>query len=357
MRPTTKVAPEDTLERAATELRRNGGGVLPIVNNDILVGIVSDASLAVAMAEGIEISSPCELAMVNGETIAPYATGAEALRRLADGDSLPMVVLDDLGKVMGLLSAADLYPKRHSPPRPAMVGGMATPFGVYLTNGAIGAGSGGLALVATGATMLVLLLGSNLLVGQLIEFWGKHGLSVTFQDYLGSALSILCFLLGMRLLPISGTHGAEHMVVHAIERGEELTPEIVSRMPRVHPRCGTNLAVAATIFLSLNSMTWPKEQEARLLLSAIVTFSLWKPVGSFLQQFVTTRPPNRRQLESGIRAGTELLDKFARSHVTVPTIPRRLWNSGLFHVMAGSTSAAIVLQLVGSYFKLDFGLW
>ncbi len=31
------------------------------------------------------------------------------------------------------------------------------------------------------------------------------------------------------------------MVVHAIEEGEDLTLEKVRPMPRVHPRCGTNL--------------------------------------------------------------------------------------------------------------------
>jgi uncharacterized protein YqhQ len=34
-------------------------------------------------------------------------------------------------------------------------------------------------------------------------------------------------------------------VVHAIERGEPLLAESVRAMPRVHPRCGTNIVAAA----------------------------------------------------------------------------------------------------------------
>jgi uncharacterized protein YqhQ len=41
------------------------------------------------------------------------------------------------------------------------------------------------------------------------------------------------------------------MVVHAIERGEPLVLEVVRRMPRVHPRCGTNLVAGIALFLGL----------------------------------------------------------------------------------------------------------
>ena len=58
-------------------------------------------------------------------------------------------------------------------------------------------------------------------------------------------VSFLFLLLFLRFSPISGTHGAEHMVVHAMEEGEDLTMEKVRPMPRVHPRLRNELGGAA----------------------------------------------------------------------------------------------------------------
>jgi CBS domain-containing protein len=358
MRPVNRISPGDSLERAASEMRRNGTNLIPIVENDILVGIVTDSSLAVAMAEGAPVTDAAETAMVRAETIAPYATGAEALRCLAEGDGRPLVVIDDLGRPMGVLSAADLYATRRGPAvRPPSVGGMATPFGVYLTTGSVRGGASPYAIVGTGAILGALLVGSEFLVLPLATYMEKHGVRANIVDFVQGALTIAVFLLGMRLIPLSGTHAAEHQVVHAIERNEELIPEVVRRMPRVHPRCGTNLAAGAAIFNGIFWSPWPKDGELRFLLAAIATFLFWRPVGSFLQQYVTTRRPSDRQLAGGIRAGEELLDRYSRSGNSVPSIPRRLWNSGLFHVMAGSTLFMVAAELIGKLFHQELGLW
>lgn len=371
MRPSTRVAPEDTLERAASELRRNGGTLVPVIQDDILVGVVTDTSLAIAMAEGRSHLDPARDATVNAVTIAPYATGAEALRRLADENGLPLVVVDDMGRLMGLISAVDLYPRRHAPPRPTTVGGMATPFGVYLTNGEIGAGAKGWPLVTTGATLFLLLFASQEIVTYGLDFGIKQGAAWLDSDLIATVLTGLLFLTGMRLIPLAGTHGAEHQVVHAIERGEELTPEVVRRMPRVHPRCGTNLMAGAVIFTGIAYASWEKglhlgplsldgireDNQLKFLVAVIVTFFSWRPVGSFLQQYVTTRPPSDRQIAKGIEAGNELLTRFATAKMAKPTIPRRLWNSGLFHVITGSTLTAIALELVFRLFHIELGLW
>jgi uncharacterized protein YqhQ len=170
-------------------------------------------------------------------------------------------------------------------------------------------------------------------------------------------LTMVLFLLGMRLAPLSGTHGAEHQVVHAIERGEELTPEVVRRMPRVHPRCGTNLAAGATIFLAIIELPWPSNEEWRLILAALAMYIFWRPVGSILQFYATTKRPSDRQLAGGIRAAEELLDRHATSKIAMPSVARRLWNSGLVYVMAGSSLCAVVAELVGKLFHVELGLW
>ncbi|MER3495923.1 MAG: hypothetical protein C4320_03425, partial [Armatimonadota bacterium] len=64
------------------------------------------------------------------------------------------------------------------------------------------------------------------------------------------------FVILFRLLPLAGTHAAEHMAVNALERGEPLDPEVVARMPRTHIRCGTNLAVGAGLFFGISETPW-----------------------------------------------------------------------------------------------------
>lgn len=49
-------------------------------------------------------------------------------------------------------------------------------------------------------------------------------------------------------------HGAEHVTIHAYEKGDELTPENASRYETLHPRCGTNfifiVIIISIIFFS-----------------------------------------------------------------------------------------------------------
>ncbi|MGV3615653.1 MAG: DUF1385 domain-containing protein [Fimbriimonas sp.] len=352
MRPTTSVAPEDSLYRAASELRRNGGDHLPVARDGVLKGVVTEASLAQALAEGAEMTAPATTAAVTASSIAPYASGAEALRRLAEEGLNCLVVVDDHGTVLGLVSATDLMPRRRVLPRPAMVGGMATPFGVYLTNGAVKGGASGYALMATGALMFVLLTGANILTTFAMPAFLSLGVPPDWGILVQSALVPFVFLIAMRMVPLSGTHAAEHQVVHALERGEDLVPDVVRRMPRVHPRCGTNIAAGATIFLTLFYAEWLPSGEVRLMVAFFATMLFWRRLGAFLQEFVTTRPATDKQLQSGIKAAQQLLDHYAKSRVSTPSIPQRLWNSGVLHVMAGSLAMWGFLQLLANQLNL-----
>lgn len=355
MRPTHHVAPEDTVQRAVGELRRNGG-VVPVAKDDFLHGIVTERALGEALGYGVDLNAPTSSIMVDAETIAPYASGAEALRRLSEGDGLPLVVVDDLGRVLGLLGPSDLYPHRRPAPRPSMVGGMATPFGVYLTSGALAAGAKGLRLMTTGIAMFTMLQVSNIVTAPLVGWLAKMHVDAQANTLIVTALTVALFLLTMRLVPLSGTHGAEHQVVHALERGEDLTPDVVRRMPRVHPRCGTNVAAAATLFLSIWQTPWVKYEELRFVAALVLTLAFWRPIGSWLQQHVTTKPPTDAQLRGAIRAAEELLDRYARSRVASPSPFQRIWNSGMLHVIAGSSLAGLLLWGFGRLFHIDVGL-
>src|SRR5262249_3714835 len=97
-------------------------------------------------------------------------------------------------------------------------------------------------------------------------------------------LSLLLFGVLFRYSWVTGLHAAEHQVVHAIEMGDDLTPEAVRRKPRIHPRCGTNLMTAFGTFMLLRSLGdgWD-------VIAFPVVLLTWRIFGGFLQQHVTTR--------------------------------------------------------------------
>jgi hypothetical protein len=229
---------------------------------------------------------------------------------------------------------------------------MATPFGVYLTNGTVSGGASHLAVVATGAVLFLLLFLANLATMGVHTLIRPLDWSPQLQAWVLGATALILFLVGIRAIPLSGTHAAEHMVVHAIERGEPLVPEVVRRMPRVHPRCGTNIAAGASLFLGLATSDWIADQQLRLLLAALVTLAFWRPLGATIQFFVTTKPPTDRQILDGIRAGEQLLRRIMDAPVGPSPVFVRVMNSGLIQIMLGSMLMYYVIQLIA--FVLGF---
>lgn len=354
MRPTRRVAPEDSLANATRMMRENAVGLLPVVKDDQFQGVLTENGLTQALAGGLDTNEAVGCVMVRWPTVAPYLAGAEALRTLSDMELATLVVVDDQRRVMGVLSASDLIARTHPPIRPSMIGGMASPFGVYLTTGTVSGGVPQWALMATGATMYLLLAAGELAAQGLTTALGSRAPAWATSDGAQLALVFGIFALGMRLIPMSGIHAAEHQVVHAIERGEELHYDIVARMPRVHPRCGTNLAAGLFIFLSFFAITEIPSVEIRAMVGALAAFLLWRRIGSVLQYYVTTKPPTRRHLESGIRAGHQLLERYARTKVAHPSPLRYLWATGLLHVMAGATLCGLLVQVIAQVFHLDW---
>ncbi len=345
LRSTETLNPEDSLERAGTLLRNTAYPFIPIVEGGKLVGVVSEASLAFALSESRELSEPCTVASVNVPQLGPQATGAEALRLLTNGGLSALLIVDEAGHVAGVVGPSDLIPQPRRTPTPPLIGGMATPFGVYLTTGSVQGGAGAYALMASGALLSCLFLGADQAVTFAIEAWPK------LSPYTGLLFAAL-FLLSIRVIPLSGTHAAEHMVVHAIERGEQLIPSVVRRMPRVHPRCGTNLAVAGSLFMGLVSLPWSDDFELRMIAAFVATYLLYRPLGSMVQLFITTKPPTEKQLSNGIQAGTQLLERYALRRGPVASPWQRILNSGMLHVMAGSASALLAIEGLARLFKL-----
>lgn len=316
--------------------------MLPVVHGEKLVGAVTEEVLAQALLESDELTDPVGDVAVACETIHPYETGAEVLRRGID----TLIVVDDAERVLGLISPSDLWPRPRVAAQPSSVGGMATPFGVYLTAGTVRAGASGPAMMALGATMFLLMFGGFLAARGLVHWAWDAGFHSIYLAQAFGIVPLLVFLLLMRILPISGTHGAEHQVVHAIERGEDLEPEVVARMPLVHPRCGTNFGAAIGLFLSTFLWEWTHYEELRLLVAALVTAFFWRPVGTFLQRFVTTKKPTPKQLEGAIRVGKELLDRYAVARLAYANPWQRIVQSGMLWVLAGSTLTGTLSALL-----------
>ncbi len=357
-RSTHPLAIEDSIELAVARLREGGAGILPLVDQGRYKGSITERSLAIALARGVELTEWATAGLDHADLrIPPYITGAEALRLISELGGAALVVVDDAGRVLGVITPSDLYPHYIPPPRPPLIGGMATPFGVYLTTGVVRAGASDLALVTSGMILFCILAGSLLGAEYLGTLLLARGVSASIADVVASVGQLVIFALAMRLIPLSGIHAAEHKVVHAIERGEALRPEIVRRMPRVHPRCGTNLAVGATLFLALATSTWISDEVLRLLLALVATLALWRLLGGIVQKYVTTSPPSEKQLQMGIRSGQELLRKYLEAPVVMPNFFQRIYNSGMLHVMAGSLICTGVAYLIGLALHLDLKVY
>ncbi len=345
--PVESIPVECSLRVAASAMMEDGVPGLPVVQGTTYVGTLYESDLSRALAQGADADSPVSLWLDTGRpTLSLYSTGAEGLR-IFSGLGAPMIsVVDDRGVPMGILTPGRLLEPPRMAVRPKMVGGMATPFGVYLTNGAVRGGVPQSALFVTGIAMFGLFLVASYVSLSITHLLPLAWITHPAAGPIAEASVFVFFLLGLRLVPLSGIHGAEHMVVHAIERGEELKPQTVRRMPRVHPRCGTNLAVGAMVFLGLFGLEWTQEYELRLLVAFLVTAIVWRPLGAFVQQWVTTKKPTERQLAMGIRSGDDLLQKYQTAQYARPGILARLVNSGLFHIMAGAMAIQIVVYLV-----------
>lgn len=337
---------------AAQAMAESGMHAILVVDGTRLVGMLDEPSLLNAMAQGIGPNEPVETVMDHEPLVVqPHMTGAEALRVLNTTGRHAIAVADVMGNAVGIVTPSRLFHPPRTSYSPQIVGGLATPFGVYLTNGYVSGGAKGFALVAAGASLFFVFLLAAYAVtaaGHLLNLDMAHSSVLSVMQ----GASTLLFLLGLRVSPLAGTHGAEHMVVHAIERGEELVPEVVRRMPRVHPRCGTNIAVGAMLFLGVFSMDVGMDEGLQLLLAMLTTLFLWKPLGSFAQYFFTTKPPTDAQLASGIRAGKELLAASARATRRHPHLGQRLLSSGIFHVVAGAFLAELLVWGVLTLFRV-----
>ncbi len=115
-------------------------------------------------------------------------------------------------------------------------------------------------------------------------------------------------------------HGAEHKVIAAYENGEELTPENVEKYSRFHPRCGTSFLILVVLISILFFSAFRPEHIVAKVFLRIVAFpvlagfiyellklekySFFRIIfyPGLLLQRITTREPDRQQIEVAIKA-------------------------------------------------------
>jgi CBS domain-containing protein len=343
---------DDSIAKAAEAIRLSPASAVPVAAGGRVLGVVSARELQLALEEcpAEQLRRQPVGSVMNTDMLCLRGSVSvdDALSFFRDHELEAAPVLDGMGRYRGMVGTGELLSAACGSLRPAMIGGLATPLGVYLTNGVVRAGVGDGALVAAGFFMGFLQLASAWLayqatprLVQLARGWEQHAPLAILGSWMPSmagadfwlppVLTIVLFCLLFRLSWVTGYHAAEHQVVHAIEQGDELTLEAVRAKPRVHPRCGTNLMAAFILFMVLHGglpaeMSW---------LAFPVALIAWRMFGSLLQQYVTTRPANERQLRNGMRAGVELLERYQSRVTEQSSRARRLWNMGLLQVLGG----------------------
>jgi len=370
MRDAPDLTPTDSVGRFLQRLRYLPAQSLPVLEDGFLVGMVHQADVLRTLespsseARQAFIDAPISEIMTKCEATASPNMSPDMVGTLIARHRLSLIpVVDEEDYCLGIVLAYDLLAPDMPAPRPAVVGGMATPFGVYLTDGSIQAGASNFALAVSGI-MLGLMFKVTLWMTEAILHAGhRYGLPhavTTDIDVVASSpkvgltnitvrlLSLLILLVLMRMTRLAGFHAAEHQTVHAIERTEPLITSVVGRMPRAHPRCGTNIMAAGTLFFTLMqfSMSVPGLNELAPVVALIGTLAYWRRFGAVLQEVFTTRPASEEELLGGIKAGEELLLKYRTMPPARTRLWKRIWCMGMVQNLAGVSLALTLTELL-----------
>ncbi|MDO8684597.1 MAG: DUF1385 domain-containing protein [Armatimonadota bacterium] len=372
-RPVRALEPSDSAARAAGLFHAVGVSSLPVVVDGRVAGVVTEATILKLIAETLRDGGSAEqmpiAEAIRRQTVFAHRdmTVGQVAGAFASSDEEALPIVDEFGGFYGMVSRTDILAFLSGSLRPANIAGMATPLGVYLTNGSVRAGAGNIGLFLSGVMLgFIMMLSSGTVwaIAWLMQrITGLQFLNLLLPYYMHlnpkwlnaiqwvpPVLVILLVMLFIRFSPLSGYHAAEHMTVHAIEDGEELTPEIVRYMPRVHVRCGTNLLAASSIFLIIAGSF---SSDIAVLLAIAVVIIGWRSVGGYIQRIATTKTPSPKQLENGVRVGQELIAKYQDMPSYQARGFARIWNIGILQSMAGLAFVIGLESLASKLFKFS----
>jgi len=357
----------ESVRRAAGVIRASDGSRALVVKDGRIAGIVTEQAIATMLAQAEDVDAalagPVETLVEHYPLYVSASVSArDAAKLFTENDVDMLPVVDGWGALRGVVYRKDVVAMLSRNLRPATVGGMATPLGVYLTTGSISGGAGSIGLYLTGVSLGIMMILSKVLGDRLVSkvsMLAAHSLppqvsmkiaSMGILDLVTAAISIGVMLVLLKLSPLAGYHAAEHMTVHAIEHGEDLNPEIVRRMPRVHPRCGTNLLAALSLFLLITSQF--HDSEIAVLLAIVIVIVGRKALGDWLQSTFTTKPPSERQLKNGIAAGEQILNRFHEHPNRHAYGFARIWNMGFLQAGAGMSTVLFAVYLMVRLFPM-----
>ena len=104
-------APTDTVRKVAQVMAHVETGAVPIVEDGKVVGLVTDRDIVLrVVAEGRSFDSPISEAMSEGEvqSVREDDVLADATAKMASHQIRRLVVLDESGKLTGILSLGDV---------------------------------------------------------------------------------------------------------------------------------------------------------------------------------------------------------------------------------------------------------
>ena len=112
--PTT-VEPTTTAQEAARTMKSEDVGSLPIVDGDKLVGVITDRDLAIRIvAEGRGTDTTVgEIASKDVVTVDPQQSIDEAARLMAEHQVRRLPVVEEDGRLVGILAQADIAQTGH----------------------------------------------------------------------------------------------------------------------------------------------------------------------------------------------------------------------------------------------------
>jgi uncharacterized protein YqhQ len=151
-----------------------------------------------------------------------------------------------------------------------------------------------------------------------------------YISVLMNLIAIGAFVVIIRTM--SGFHAAEHMAIHAYEKLGVDGIFHIPEQPQFHPRCGGRILAPVLIGTLISYFIAPYVPplvgvvmpfiilECVLWVDALIGWYAIPPANAasrLLQEYVTTRQPNNRELAAGQAALRALL----KAHGILPTIP------------------------------------
>ena len=181
-------------------------------------------------------------------------------------------------------------------------------------------------------------------VGVAEQFLGAHSIWSNLAEGILRLVLLVAYVGLIGLMPdirrVYMYHGAEHMTIHAFEHGDPLEPDYVRSYSPEHPRCGTAfllevVAISIILFAFLGTPEiWIRVIERVVLVPVIagIAYELLRLGGKYpnsvfmalvvapglLLQKLTTRYPDRSQMEVAIASMNELLRREEAEAAATP---------------------------------------